>query len=137
MVIEDITYQTVTFIVGMTAVLASFGVVLCASPIYSALYLIGNMICLAGHEFWVSKYSCLRLIPTKKTLGAMNLLYRYENCGKSWKRKYKKKQTKPGRFSENKNHKTESPFLTKLRDKTLPWWKGLSHQFDCVCILQK
>ena len=47
MVIEEITYQSVTFAVGMTAVLASFGVVLCASPIYSALYLIGNMICLA------------------------------------------------------------------------------------------
>jgi NADH-quinone oxidoreductase subunit J len=31
----------------MTAILASLGVILCASPIYSALYLIGNMICLA------------------------------------------------------------------------------------------
>ncbi|MFQ5671759.1 MAG: NADH-quinone oxidoreductase subunit J [Nitrospinales bacterium] len=47
MVIEEITYQTLTFVVGLTAVLAGFGVVLCASPIYSALYLIGNMICLA------------------------------------------------------------------------------------------
>ena len=47
MIIEEITYQSVTFVVGITAVLASFGVVLCASPIYSALYLIGNMICLA------------------------------------------------------------------------------------------
>lgn len=44
---EEITYQAVTFVIGLTAVLASLGVVLCASPIYCALYLIGNMICLA------------------------------------------------------------------------------------------
>jgi NADH-quinone oxidoreductase subunit J len=39
--------QSLVFIIGMTAILASLGVVLCASPIYSALYLIGNMVCLA------------------------------------------------------------------------------------------
>jgi NADH-quinone oxidoreductase subunit J len=39
--------QSLVFIIGMTAILASLGVILCASPIYSALYLIGNMICLA------------------------------------------------------------------------------------------
>ena len=39
--------QSLIFAIGMTAVLASLGVVLCASPIYSALYLIGNMVCLA------------------------------------------------------------------------------------------
>lgn len=39
--------QSLIFIIGMTAILASLGVVLCASPIYSALYLIGNMVCLA------------------------------------------------------------------------------------------
>ena len=44
---SDIVYQVIVFVIGMTAVLASIGVVLCASPIYSALYLIGNMICLA------------------------------------------------------------------------------------------
>lgn len=39
--------QSFVFVVGMTAILASLGVILCASPIYSALYLIGNMCCLA------------------------------------------------------------------------------------------
>ena len=39
--------QSLVFIIGMTAIMASLGVILCASPIYSALYLIGNMICLA------------------------------------------------------------------------------------------
>ena len=39
--------QSFVFIIGMTAILASLGVILCASPIYSALYLIGNMVCLA------------------------------------------------------------------------------------------
>lgn len=39
--------QSLVFIVGVTAILASLGVILCASPIYSALYLIGNMMCLA------------------------------------------------------------------------------------------
>jgi len=43
----DITYDVVVSLVGITAVLASFGVILCASPIYCALYLIGHMICLA------------------------------------------------------------------------------------------
>lgn len=43
----EITYQVVVFILGMTAVLASLGVILCSSPVYCALYLIGNMICLA------------------------------------------------------------------------------------------
>lgn len=43
----ETVYQIVVFAVGMTAVLASLGVILCASPIYSALYLIGNMISLA------------------------------------------------------------------------------------------
>lgn len=39
--------QSLVFMVGMTAILASLGVILCASPIYSALYLIGNMCCFA------------------------------------------------------------------------------------------
>lgn len=39
--------QGLVFAIGMTAILASLGVILCASPIYSALYLIGNMVCLA------------------------------------------------------------------------------------------
>jgi NADH-quinone oxidoreductase subunit J len=43
----DFAHDTVIFIVGMTAVLASLGVVLCSAPIYCALYLIGHMICLA------------------------------------------------------------------------------------------
>ena len=43
----DIARDTVIFVVGVTAVLASLGVVLCSAPIYSALYLIGHMICLA------------------------------------------------------------------------------------------
>ena len=43
----EITYDVVVFIVGVTAVLASLGVVLCSAPIYCALYLIGHMICLA------------------------------------------------------------------------------------------
>lgn len=43
----EITYEVVVFALGVTAVLAAFGVILCASPIYCALYLIGNMICLA------------------------------------------------------------------------------------------
>lgn len=43
----EFTRGTVIFCVGVTAVLASVGVVLCSSPVYSALYLIGHMICLA------------------------------------------------------------------------------------------
>ena len=43
----ELTRSTVTTVVGLTAVLASFGVILCSSPIYCALYLIGHMICLA------------------------------------------------------------------------------------------
>ena len=43
----DFALDTVIFVVGVTAVLASLGVVLCSSPIYCALYLIGHMICLA------------------------------------------------------------------------------------------
>ena len=39
--------QSFVFVIGMTAILASLGVILCASPFYSALYLIGNMMCLA------------------------------------------------------------------------------------------
>jgi len=39
--------QSIVYVVGMTAVLASLGVILCRSPIYCALYLIGNMCCLA------------------------------------------------------------------------------------------
>ncbi|CCQ92169.1 NADH-quinone oxidoreductase, subunit J [Nitrospina gracilis 3/211] len=46
-VVFDLFYQTVIFVVGMTAVLASLGVILCTNPIYSALFLIGNMVCLA------------------------------------------------------------------------------------------
>lgn len=44
---SDIFYQIIVFAIGMTAVLASIGVILCTSPIYSALYLIVNMISLA------------------------------------------------------------------------------------------
>ena len=43
----ELTRATVTTVVGLTAVLASLGVILCSSPIYCALYLIGHMICLA------------------------------------------------------------------------------------------
>ena len=39
--------QSFVFMIGMTAILASLGVILCATPIYSALYLIANMMCLA------------------------------------------------------------------------------------------
>ena len=45
--IFEFTHNTVIFSIGITAVLASLGVILCSSPIYSALYLIGHMICLA------------------------------------------------------------------------------------------
>ena len=43
----EFTRSTVIFIVGITAVLASLGVILCSSPVYCALYLISHMICLA------------------------------------------------------------------------------------------
>jgi NADH-quinone oxidoreductase subunit J len=43
----DIAYSTLVFVVGVTAALAAIGVILCSSPVYSALFLIGNMICLA------------------------------------------------------------------------------------------
>ena len=43
----DFTQDAVILVVGVTAVLASLGVILCSSPIYSALYLICHMICLA------------------------------------------------------------------------------------------
>ncbi len=43
----DFAHDTVIFVVGVTAVLASLGVILCSSPIYCALYLISHMICLA------------------------------------------------------------------------------------------
>jgi len=43
----ELTRATVTTLVGLTAVLASLGVILCSSPIYSSLYLFGLMICLA------------------------------------------------------------------------------------------
>jgi len=43
----EITYDVVVFVTGLTAVLAALGVILCSSPIYCALYLIGHMICLA------------------------------------------------------------------------------------------
>ena len=43
----ELTRDAVTLTVGLTAVLASLGVILCSSPIYCALYLIGHMICLA------------------------------------------------------------------------------------------
>lgn len=45
--IFEITGKSIILAVGLTAVLASLGVIFCASPIYSALYLIGNMMCLA------------------------------------------------------------------------------------------
>ena len=43
----ELTRDAVTLAVGLMAVLASLGVILCSSPIYCALYLIGHMICLA------------------------------------------------------------------------------------------
>ena len=43
----DFTQDAVILVVGVTAVFASLGVVLCSAPIYSALYLISHMICLA------------------------------------------------------------------------------------------
>ncbi len=43
----EITYDIAVIVLSITAVLASFGVILCSSPIYCALYLIGNMVCLA------------------------------------------------------------------------------------------
>lgn len=43
----EITYDVVVLLLGITAVLAALGVILCTSPIYSALYLIGNMVCFA------------------------------------------------------------------------------------------
>lgn len=43
----ELTYDVVVFMLGITAVLAALGVILCASPIYCALYLIGNMVCFA------------------------------------------------------------------------------------------
>jgi len=43
----ELTRAMVTTVVGLTAVLASLGVILCSAPIYCALYLIGHMICLA------------------------------------------------------------------------------------------
>jgi len=43
----ELTRDVITLIVGLTALLASLGVILCSSPVYCALYLIGNMICLA------------------------------------------------------------------------------------------
>jgi len=46
-VVFDLVFQGTVLAIGLTAILASLGVVLCASPIYSALYLIGNMVCLA------------------------------------------------------------------------------------------
>lgn len=46
-VVFDLFYQAVIFVVGMTAVLAALGVILCTNPVYSALFLIGNMVCLA------------------------------------------------------------------------------------------
>ena len=45
--VYDLFQQGLTLAIGLTAILASLGVVLCRSPIYSALYLIGNMLCLA------------------------------------------------------------------------------------------
>ena len=43
----ELTRELVTVTVGLTAVFASLGVILCSSPVYCALYLIGHMICLA------------------------------------------------------------------------------------------
>ncbi|KMP10512.1 NADH-quinone oxidoreductase, subunit J [Candidatus Nitromaritima sp. SCGC AAA799-A02] len=43
----ELARETVTLAVGLTAVLASLGVILCSAPVYCALYLIGNMVCLA------------------------------------------------------------------------------------------
>lgn len=45
--VYDLFSQALTLGVGMTAILAALGVVMCSSPIYSALYLIGHMVCLA------------------------------------------------------------------------------------------
>jgi NADH-quinone oxidoreductase subunit J len=46
-VVFGLMEQSFVFVIGMTAILASLGVILCTSPVYSALFLIGNMICLA------------------------------------------------------------------------------------------
>ena len=43
----EVTYDVAVMTLGFTAVLAALGVILCSSPIYCALYLIGNMVCLA------------------------------------------------------------------------------------------
>ena len=43
----EVTEKTIIFVVGVTAVIAALGVILCSSPLYSALYLIGHMCCLA------------------------------------------------------------------------------------------
>ena len=43
----EITQNTIILVLGFTAVIASLGVILCPSPIYSALFLIGHMCCLA------------------------------------------------------------------------------------------
>ncbi|MFQ5449751.1 MAG: NADH-quinone oxidoreductase subunit J [Nitrospinaceae bacterium] len=43
----EITYEVVVFVIGVTAVFAALGVILSATPIYCALYLISNMFCLA------------------------------------------------------------------------------------------
>jgi len=44
----EVTEKTIIFVVGVTAVIAALGVILCSSPLYSALYLIGHMCCLAA-----------------------------------------------------------------------------------------
>ena len=60
--------------VGMTAVLASLGVILCASPIYSALYLIGNMMCLAL-LFLLYNAEFLAVVQVIVYVGAVMILF--------------------------------------------------------------
>ena len=66
--------QSLIFIVGMTAILASLGVILCASPIYSALYLIGNMVCLAM-LFLLFNAEFLAVVQVVVYAGAVMILF--------------------------------------------------------------
>lgn len=66
--------QSLVFIIGMTAILASLGVILCASPIYSALYLIGNMVCLAM-LFLLFNAEFLAVVQVVVYAGAVMILF--------------------------------------------------------------
>jgi len=66
--------QGLVFAIGMTAVLASLGVILCATPIYSALYLIGNMVCLAM-LFLLYNAEFLAVVQVVVYAGAVMILF--------------------------------------------------------------